>query len=158
MATTAEQIKTLRNKDPKMSAAQIAGELGISRERVRQLLLQLGLPTDTRIDRRKTKHRNYAARFGIELSSHTIGCISEMLVCADLLQKGWHVYRSISPHAPDDLVARREKKTVAVEVRSGRQNRAGVISCAKPIREKTWDVLAVVLPSGEIHYQPEIPK
>lgn len=158
MLTTSDHVKALRNGDPKISAADIARKLEISRERARQILIELGLPTDTRKDRRLRQYRNYAARIGIKLSSHTIGCIGEMLVCADLMQKGWDVYRSISPHAPVDLMARRDRKTVAVEVRSGRKKLDGRVVFGKPLREKSWEVIAVVLPDGEIHYQPEMPK
>ena len=42
---TSRQIKSIRADDPNRKAISIARELGISRERVRQILLDLGLPT-----------------------------------------------------------------------------------------------------------------
>ena len=45
MATTREQIVTLRTNNPNLPAVQIAEFLSISRERVRQILKTEGLPT-----------------------------------------------------------------------------------------------------------------
>lgn len=42
----------------------------------------------------------------------------EMLVCADLLRRGFDVYRSVSPNAECDIIARSGKKIVTVEVKS----------------------------------------
>ena len=41
-----QRVLDIRKKDPMRKAIDIAIELGISRERVRQLLNQLGLPTN----------------------------------------------------------------------------------------------------------------
>lgn len=46
------RVQQIRARDPKRRAHKIAGELGISRERVRQILVELGLPTDTREPRK----------------------------------------------------------------------------------------------------------
>ena len=39
------KVASLRNNHPEWTLQQIADEVGISRERVRQLLVKLGLPT-----------------------------------------------------------------------------------------------------------------
>jgi len=49
LGRTAMAIKALRNEKPCISAAEIARRVGVSRERVRQLLRRLGLTTDMRI-------------------------------------------------------------------------------------------------------------
>jgi predicted ArsR family transcriptional regulator len=43
--TTRDQVRALREQNPEMSAVDIARELGVTKERVRQLLVALGLPT-----------------------------------------------------------------------------------------------------------------
>ena len=45
--STKEVIVRIRRKEPNKPAAHIARELGVSRERVRQLLVELDLPTNT---------------------------------------------------------------------------------------------------------------
>lgn len=107
-------------------------------------------------DRRRREFRNYAARFGVKLTSHTVGCIGEMIVCADLLKHGWEVFRSVSPHSGCDLIARRHGKTVELEVRSGYRTTEGTLRYARPNRNCSWDTIAVVLPDGSIEYNPPI--
>lgn len=43
--TNTEKIKEIRNENPTKKASEIAKELGLTRERVRQILNSLGLPT-----------------------------------------------------------------------------------------------------------------
>lgn len=40
-----ERVKILREQDPHMSATRMAAETGVSRQRVSQILIELGLPT-----------------------------------------------------------------------------------------------------------------
>ena len=46
MTTNREKVLALRQENPQMRAIMIAEELGITRERVRQLLVELDLRTD----------------------------------------------------------------------------------------------------------------
>ena len=43
-------VASLRNTHPEWTLQQIADEVGISRERVRQLLVKLGLPTKRQLN------------------------------------------------------------------------------------------------------------
>lgn len=40
-----DRVREIRERDPHATGSAIARELGVSRERVRQLLIELGLPT-----------------------------------------------------------------------------------------------------------------
>ena len=44
------KVASLRNNHPEWTLQQIADEVGISRERVRQLLVKLGLPTKRQLN------------------------------------------------------------------------------------------------------------
>ena len=45
MQTTREQVQKLRNIDPEITQTVMADLIGVSKERVRQLLIELELPT-----------------------------------------------------------------------------------------------------------------
>ncbi len=46
MVTTKDRILELRQQDPEIKAVRIAEQLGITREAIRQQLIELGLPTN----------------------------------------------------------------------------------------------------------------
>lgn len=90
----------------------------------------------------------------------TVGAISELLVSVDLMNRGFNIFRSLSPHAPCDLVATRGEGTFRIEVKTGIINEEGRIEQptfrAKKLH-KAFDVLAVVCRNGKIAYHcPEI--
>jgi hypothetical protein len=84
-----------------------------------------------------------------------VGAISELLVCADLLKKGYEVFRAVSQHCSCDLAILKDKALVRVEVRTAFMNGKGELNYAKPKPEKS-DVLALVLKDGNIFYRPEL--
>lgn len=74
------------------------------------------------------------------------GAASEMLACAYLLERGYHVFRAISATCPVDLIAYRDGEApIRVEVKTG--NRAGGdvgnMNFSSP-RNSEWDLLIVV--------------
>ncbi len=88
------------------------------------------------------------------LSTGTKGAVSELRVAVDLLDRGWEVFRSLSPTCSCDLIARRDGVTVDIEVRSGTRNKSGTLSYSQ--RNVRAALVAVVLPEGGIEYIPEI--
>jgi hypothetical protein len=88
-------------------------------------------------------------------SPGSIGAAHEMLVCVDLLRRGYHVYRSVSPSAIFDLVVFRGDEMLSVEVTTGRYSPQGGIAHS-PKDSSKFDVLAVVMRDGKIIYQPDI--
>ena len=97
---------------------------------------------------------------GVVLPTGTVGAVGELGVCADLLRRGFHVFRSVSPNAPCDIVVLRPDLTPRrVEVRTGLRHSDGSITWAKKPTD-TCDAYAVVLYVGaelQIHYIPELP-
>lgn len=82
------------------------------------------------------------------------GAVAEMLVCVDLLRRGYAIFRAVSPQCPCDLIAMAGGRCWRVEVRTGRLNpptgRVGV-----SVRETDhFDILAVVV-GNDVGYVPD---
>lgn len=96
----------------------------------------------------------------IKLNTNTVGALHELIVCADLLQKGFAVFRAVSPSAPCDLAVLRGSQLLRIEVRTG-QNTAGGVLWPKSSRDQC-DHYAVVLRDRDnirkIHYSPPLPE
>jgi hypothetical protein len=90
------------------------------------------------------------------LSTGTTGAIAEMVVCVDLLRRGWAAFRAVSPSCPCDVIAMRDSQVHRIEVRTG--HREGPRrSVAVPLREADrgrFDILAVIL-GGQVMYLPD---
>lgn len=83
----------------------------------------------------------------------TVGAISELLVGADLLRRGYEVFRALSPSCSCDLAILKNGKLLRVEVRTGRKNRRGNVVYANTTHRH--DVMAVVVGKDQILYDPE---
>lgn len=85
-----------------------------------------------------------------------VGAMSEMVAASFLLGLGYFVYRSVSPDSPVDLIAQSGEDLLCVEVTSGRmkiRQKPGSRQVYYNIHNKPrckWDLMAVVLPSGDI--------
>ncbi len=149
---TMNLVLAARELNPSAPALAIAKEIGISRERVRQILVKLNLPTKVRLPPRfrsggLARIRN-PYRYSVRLPPHTVGAVCELQVCVDLLQLGYHVFRSVSPHGRCDLIAILDDAIIQIEVRAAKKG-----NCA---RTGTYDCLAAVEPDGTIKYMPEL--
>ena len=154
--TAKEHIAALRAENPNLPAATIAEQVGISRQRVSQLLTDLGLPTKIpREHRRGPLTKMY--RYGPRTVPCVIGSISELIVAMDLLSRGLDVHRSLTPNSVVDLIAmsRTSTEIARVEVRSGKLNRLGQPNASRPTHAR-YDIFAITLPDGEIVYSPPI--
>lgn len=83
------------------------------------------------------------------------GAASELVVCAELMRLGYHVFRCESPTAPFDLVAYRDGQCLRVEVKSlsFQQNSAPVVSV--PTNDE-WDLVAYVGRDADVFvFQPQ---
>jgi hypothetical protein len=152
--TSRESIAALRAENPAISASEIADRVGLSRERVRQLLLALDLPTKTFAPPRQVTKRSrfYPAK----VSCTSTGASAELAVCADLLARGHDVYRSVSHAAKCDIVvaSRVTGRMARVEVRCGRTNADGKLVFAAPPDASAYDAIAVLSREGEIRWWP----
>lgn len=96
------------------------------------------------------------ATYGESISRGNAGAVSELLACADLLRKGFHVFRSVSPSCPCDIVVITPTGVLLrIEVKTARINkRTGAIYTQKAPVEN-YDVLCHVFPDS-ITYDPPI--
>lgn len=140
---TVDMVRAARERNPQAPAADIARDLGVSRERVRQALIALGFPT--RVAR--TRARN-SLRYAVAIPPHTVGAVCELQVASDLLQRGFHVFRSVSPHAPCDIITMVGGKLFRVEVRAAKRG-----ACST---HGEYDLLAAVNQDGTIIYSPPL--
>lgn len=107
--------------------------------------------------------QHYNRRAGIvkpgvhSLASGTRGAISELIVVCDLLGRGFHVFRSVSPACPCDLVAYvSEGNPLRIEVTTGTRNHiTGAVAFPKDVKSDKFDHVAVVT-DGEIEYHPQL--
>jgi Holliday junction resolvase-like predicted endonuclease len=85
------------------------------------------------------------------------GTVSELLVCSDLLIRGYYVFRNISPHGPCDLVALKSEKLIRVEVKGSYERKDGTFRPSGVAQQigKDYDVLAYTY-MGKVSYEPEI--
>src|SRR5690349_5696091 len=85
-----------------------------------------------------------------------IGAISEMLVSLDLMNKGYEVFRPMSPHACCDIVAIKGKRIVRLEVKTGAELRNGTITKTTIRNRGSFDILATVVRGKRIIYDPTL--
>lgn len=87
------------------------------------------------------------------------GAIGELVVCADLLSKGFEVYRAVSATSKSDLVIIPSSgQPVRVEVTTGTYRNDGSVSHTTKAAAK-FDLLAVYMPAdGTIHYFSNLPQ
>lgn len=75
------------------------------------------------------------------------GAIAELIVAADLMNKGYDVFRNLSPNGPADLISLKDGKLQLVQVKKRRKINGSfeqfIGSC---------DVLAIVSDTGKIQY------
>ena len=86
----------------------------------------------------------------------SIGAVSELVVCADLLAKGYYVFRNVSAHGPCDIIILKNDKCFRVEVKTGTMLPTGTMVHSPVSEGESHDILAVVL-DGRAIYLNELP-
>lgn len=90
------------------------------------------------------------------LSPATIGGMNELRAAADLVGRGYHVFRSVVADGPIDLVAMTpEGMMLRVEVRTGQATLSGYV-WKQNHHDVPYDVAAIVLPDRVV-YEPDMP-
>lgn len=104
----------------------------------------------------RTRHYNFRVGMkGLGLPTGTTGAISELRVAADLLLKGYEVFRAMSANCSCDLAILRNNQLLRVEVSTGYINGiTGKLQKNKPDISEKFDLLAIVV-NDKIIYMPE---
>ena len=84
------------------------------------------------------------------------GAVSELYVIIDLTERGYEVFKSINPSCSCDIAILKNKSLLRVEVTTGRFSPNGSLMYPKH-NQTNYDILAIVLPSHEIRYNPALP-
>ena len=88
------------------------------------------------------------------LFTGTQGAVGELVAASNLLERGFEVYRSMSPFSSCDLIAMKNGKLIRVEVKYRTSPIAAGYDVGRHQRSK-FDLLVVITPSG-VSYRPEI--
>ncbi len=90
----------------------------------------------------------------------TIGAISELVAAVDLMRRGYHVFRALSPNCPSDLLIYRAGTALRVQVRTAqiRDPKARILDFPlKDHDQGTFDMLALVVEDDGVYYLPALP-
>ncbi len=88
------------------------------------------------------------------IATGSVGAAAEMAVCADLLMRGYAVFRAVSQACPCDLAVLRDGRLLRIEVKTGYRTASGGVQYPKLSKEH-FDVLAIVMRHNrEIIYEP----
>jgi Holliday junction resolvase-like predicted endonuclease len=105
--------------------------------------------------RDKATGMNYGKTYG--LNSCQSGALSELIASADLMKRGYEVFRALSQACSCDLIALKDGICYRVEVKTGTKTSKGV-SWSEKNKHKhknRYDIMVVVV-KGEPHYIPDI--
>jgi hypothetical protein len=134
----------------------MARDIGVSRERVRQVLKALKLPTRTRVSSPTDPSKTVRCKHTM-VTGHR-GAASELYAAADLIERGYEVFRAVSPAAKADLLIEKPDGSVErIQVRTGKRHK-GINNKGTRLtydNKGKYDRLAVVIPTeARILYIP----
>ena len=89
------------------------------------------------------------------LAPNQRAALSELLVAADLIRRGYHVFRALSSGPPCNLMVLVGERVYRIYVKAGLRTPTGRLMFPNVDRAK-FDVLAVVERNGAIHYVPAL--
>lgn len=87
----------------------------------------------------------------------TIGAIAELIAAADLMNRGFDVFRTLSPCSPCDLIVTRGEETIRIEVKCTDWKEGNIIRRSRN-KGGCADTVALVLKSGGVVYRPPLPE
>jgi hypothetical protein len=97
--------------------------------------------------------------FKTKISPGSMGALSELVVCSDLLRMGYSVFRSVSQCAPFDVIAYKNDIMKRIEIRTGYKLKNGklMFSGHNGIPYNKFDLYAVYdKADNSIAYIPEL--
>lgn len=160
---TIDKIKDLLSENPHATTADISRDLGVSRQRISHLCRQHGIKL-TRAYPARDKASAPAPRVitGGVLApiNHTVcGSISEILVAADLMARGYKPYMPIVKQRSHDILAVNSTGgVITIEVRSGKRRADGNgYTWASKGPNCASGFHAIVITGEPVIYKPDLP-
>ena len=86
----------------------------------------------------------------------SVGAASELIVAVHLMNCGYHVYRSMSPDAPCDLVAVGDGRTLRIEVKTASTRNGRMIHPSVSQPREAYDHLAIVTRGMGVSFRPSL--
>lgn len=159
MSNTADEIRKLSH----LPASAIARQLGVSRQHIYQVCKKEGIALLryhewAAVDRprRRPKARLITGGVPQEISHAVAGAISELLVAADLMARGWQVFRPLTAATGHDIIAVRKDTILTIEVRSAHANNSGRLIYNKKADCKSAHY-GLVVTGRPVAYEPDLP-
>ena len=147
----------------RLTPPEIAAQLGISRQRVYQILVEENVDYLTANRRHRLQRRisrNLARSLGPDaayVDRNTRGEISELLAAADLLSLGWKPYVPLFRNRGHDLIVTKNRTVLSIEVRSALRRKDRSIAASEFTTGHRSDHFAFVLPDEPVIYKPPLP-
>lgn len=152
------RVKTAKN----LTTTDLTEEFECSRQYIHSVLRQAGMkaasPVRVWLPRKAApppKARVVPSAHARPISHSMVGSVSELLVAADLMARGWSVFFPLY-RARADLIATSKdgRKVLRFEVRSARRVEGKVVFGRKPTDE--CDHYALALADEPVLYEPEL--
>jgi len=83
--------------------------------------------------------------------------MAELVAATDLMNRGFEVFRALSPNASCDLIAKRGDSTLRIEVKATVVVN-GKLRSRSANRTAPVDHIALVIREGRVFYRPLLPK
>ena len=139
-------------QNPGATRAEVAEYLGVPESKVKHLALTTGTRTDLAIRRRKwTEDLNAKPTHGAKVTKFK-GDGGEYQITADLIRRGFQVFKALSHTAPFDLVVLNGDDLMKVECKTGWRGENGLIKWTSVSDYSRFDILAVALSDGTCIY------
>jgi len=96
------------------------------------------------------QENGFASAFSKQITTGTVGAISELIVATELMKNGYEIYRAISPSSSCDLLGLKGGKLYSFEVRTGYHNKKKDKVSYSKARIKANYVAVVVFDSEKV--------
>lgn len=107
--------------------------------------------------KKKFVNEKYGIKFDKDVvNTSTRGAINELLICCDLMKRGYHVFRAVSPDTSCDIAIVKGNTLFRVEVTTGHILSSGGKVFYPQKDSSKFDILAVCVSNGTIMYFPDI--
>lgn len=151
-----DRIKAAIAVNPEITGAELADQLFVSRQRIYQVASKYGLKFPRA--RPKITMPQPPINTGsplINISQTCCGTVSELIVAADLVARGFKPYFPIVRQKSYDIIAVNDRNEIfSVEVRTGRRLDK-IVAYNKQVTFKS-DIMAIVVKGEPVFYEPEL--